>query len=370
VSEEYGERRTRNARGRDFKPSPGPRPPKRSRHARNQLVIFLNFCLSAALFLLLGAGAIFYWGMSEFEAPGPLRQEATYVVPRSTGVQSIADGLEREGIITSAEVFEYGVRLAGAGGELKAGEYAFAPGTSMRGVMEKLKSGESIMHSVTIPEGWTVQKAYDRIASEKVLTGEMPDLVPEGSLRPDTYLFQRGATRKEIVKRMKEAQDKLVTDIWENRDPDLPLKDIGQFLTLASIVERETGVASERPHVAAVFINRLRKGMRLQSDPTFLYGIYGGEGKPSDQPVTQSDIDSDTPYNTYKVKGLPPGPIANPGRAALEAVAHPLDTDDIYFVADGSGGHVFASNLKEHNANVRKYREVERQQRAEADATE
>ncbi len=271
----------------------------------------------------------------------------------------------RPGIITSAEVFEYGVRLSGSGSQLKAGEYAFPPGASMRQVMEKLKSGESIMHAVAIPEGWTVHRAYERIAAADFLSGEMPGEVPEGTLKPDTYLVQRGTTRKEVVRQMRAAQDQLVKEIWEGREPDLPIKDIGQFITLASIVERETGMDGERPHVASVFINRLKKGMRLDSDPTFLYGVYGGEGKPSGQPVTQSDKDSDTPYNTYKIRGLPPGPIANPGRAALEAVAHPLETDDLYFVADGTGGHVFASSLREHNNNVAKYRALQRQRAAE-----
>jgi len=358
----------RGYKGRSFKPTPAPAPPKRSRHARNQLVIFLNFCLSAALFLMLAVGAVLYWGHYQFNAPGPLQQEATYVVPRSTGVQAIASGLEREGIISNAEVFEYGVRLAGTAGELQAGEFAFAPGTSMRQVMEKLRSGDSIMHSITIPEGWTVHRAYERIAASPVLTGDMPDMVPEGTLRPDTYLVQRGTPRKEVVRQMRAAQEKLVAEIWEGRDEDLPLQDVGQFLTLASIVERETGIGGERPHVASVFINRLRQGMRLDSDPTFLYGVYGGEGKPSGQPVTQSDKDSETPYNTYKIKGLPPGPIANPGRAALEAVAHPLETDDLFFVADGTGGHVFSKTLREHNNNVARYREIERQRRAEAEA--
>ncbi|NDW07895.1 endolytic transglycosylase MltG [Jiella pacifica] len=358
----------RNQRGRKFQSSPAPKPPKRSRHSRNQLVIFLNFCLTAGLFVTLAVGAILYWGKSEFDRPGPLTKEATYVVPRSTGVSSIASGLESEGIVSSAEVFEYGVRLAGAGGQLKAGEYAFPAGASMRQVMEKLKSGESIMHAVTIPEGWTVYRAYERIATADFLTGDMPGEVPEGTLKPDTYLVQRGTTRKEVVRQMKSAQDQLVNEIWEGRQPDLPIKDIGQFITLASIVERETGIAGERPHVASVFINRLKKGMRLDSDPTFLYGVYGGEGKPSGQPVTQSDKDSETPYNTYKIRGLPPGPIANPGRAALEAVAHPLQTDDLYFVADGTGGHIFAPSLREHNNNVAKYRALQRQRAAEDDS--
>ena len=369
VSDQYGDGGDRRAyRGRSFTPSPAPKPPKRSRHARNQLVIFLNFCLSAALFAVLAAGALIYWGKGEFERPGPLQQEASYVVPRSTGVSAIATGLETAGIISDADVFEYGVRLSGSGGQLKAGEFAFPPGASMRQVMEKLKSGDSIMHAVTIPEGWTVNRAYERIQNADFLTGEMPGEVPEGTLKPDTYLVQRGTTRKEIVRQMKSAQDQMVQEIWEGRDEDLPIKDIGQFITLASIVERETGIAGERAHVASVFINRLRKGMRLDSDPTFLYGVYGGAGKPSGQPVTQSDKDSDTPYNTYKIRGLPPGPIANPGRAALEAVAHPMESDDLYFVADGTGGHVFSSTLREHNNNVAKYRAIERQRAAEESA--
>jgi UPF0755 protein len=370
VSRDLGDdsERARRRAARDLKPSPAPVPPRRSRHARSQLVIFLNFCLSMALFLMLGAGALIYWGAGQFEGAGPLREEATYVVPRGSGAQTIAAGLEREGIISDAQVFEYGVRFAGAGGELKPGEYAFAPGISMRGVMEKLRGGQSIVHSVTVPEGWTVQRVYDRIAASEVLVGDMPELVPEGTLRPDTYLVQRGDSRSTLIQRMRDAQDQLVAEIWERRDPEIPVDDVGEFLTLASIVERETGIDSERPHVASVFINRLRKGMRLQSDPTFLYGVYGGAGKPSDRPVTQSDIDSDTPYNTYRINGLPPGPIANPGRAALEAVANPIETDDVYFVADGTGGHVFAETLDEHNRNVRQYREFERQQRAGAEA--
>lgn len=362
VTDERGEG-ARSGKGRRGR---GPAPArKRSRASRNQLVIFLNFCLSTALFVMLAAGALIYWGVGQFEGAGPLQAETTYVVPRNSGLQTIASGLEREGVISDATVFEYGVRFAGTASDLKAGEYAFAPGASMREVMEKLREGRSIMHSVTIPEGWTAERAFERIAAEPSLTGDMPEMVPEGTLMPDTYLFQRGLTRKEIVRRMREAQNKLVAEIWETRADDLPIDDIGQFLTLASIVERETGIAGERPHVASVFVNRLRKGMRLQSDPTFLYGVYGGAGKPSGKPVTQSDIDSDTPYNTYKIKGLPPGPIALPGRAALEAVANPLETKDIYFVADGTGGHVFAETLDEHNRNVRDYRALERQNRAE-----
>ncbi|KQT88579.1 endolytic transglycosylase MltG [Aurantimonas sp. Leaf443] len=339
---------------------------RRSRGARSQIVIFLNLCLTAAVFVMLGAGALAYWARGQFVGQGPLVQEAFHVVPRNSGVGEIAAGLERDGIVSNAEIFEYGVRIAGVGAQLKAGEYEFEPGISMRGVMEKLQSGESITRSVTIPEGWTVQRVFDRVAASDVLVGDMPPMVPEGTLRPDTYRVERNMRRADLIRQMASAQERLVEEIWARRDPDLPLKDIGEFITLASIVERETGIESERPHVASVFVNRLKKGMRLQSDPTFLYGVYGGAGKPSEAPVTQADIESDTPYNTYRIGGLPPGPIANPGRAALEAVANPLETKDVYFVADGTGGHVFAATLDEHNRNVRKYRALQRQQRAEA----
>ncbi|WP_245413379.1 endolytic transglycosylase MltG [Mangrovicella endophytica] len=352
-----------------LRPSPGPVPPRRSRHARNRLVVFLNFMLSIAVLAVIGGAAVAYWGKLEFEGPGPLKQEATYLVQPKSGVGGIAAGLEREGIISDATIFEYGVRLSGVGGELKAGEYGFQPGASMRDVMDRIRSGQSILHAVTIPEGWTVKQIYARVANEPALAGDMPPEAPEGTLRPDTYKFTRGRTRTQMIDEMRQAQDKLVKQLWADRDPSVPVKDIGQFVTLASIVEKETGIAAERPRVASVFINRLNKGMRLQSDPTIIYGVWGGAGKPSDEPIRQSHIKDDNPYNTYVIKGLPPGPIANPGKAALEAVARPLKTDDIYFVADGTGGHVFADTLDKHNENVRRYRELERQQKADAAAT-
>ncbi|MEF2070986.1 endolytic transglycosylase MltG [Consotaella aegiceratis] len=342
-----------------------PRRRRRSRYWRNNgLVIFLSFCLTVALFAALAAAG-FYW---TFQGPGPLKQEATYLVPRNAGLSTIATGLEDAGIIYDDSIFQYGVRLSRASGQLKAGEYAFAPGASMRDVMEKLKSGQSILHTLTVPEGWTVDQIYQRVAAEEALSGDMPPEVAEGSLRPETYTFTRGMARKELIDKMAADQRALVESIWQDRDPDLPVEDVNQFVTLASIVERETGIAGERPQVAAVFVNRLRKGMRLQSDPTVIYGVWGGAGKPAGEPIRQSHLKDDNPYNTYVHGGLPPGPIANPGRAALEAVAHPADTDALYFVADGTGGHVFSATLDEHNANVRRYREVERQRAAGEDA--
>ncbi|MBC8128967.1 MAG: endolytic transglycosylase MltG [Rhizobiaceae bacterium] len=351
-----------------LRPKAGPRPPKRSRGARNQVVVFFNLIFSAAFFVALIAVAGALWGRSEFNGPGPLATQATYVVPRNSSVESIANGLERGGIVSDSRVFEYGVRISGRAGDLKAGEYGFTPGTSMYDVMEKLSTGSSILHSVAVPEGWTVKQIFDRVAGEEMLTGELPPMPPEGTLRPDTYRVQRGLTRAELIAQMRAAQTKLVEEIWARRDRDIPVTDVGQFLTLASIVEKETGRADERSRVASVFMNRLSQGMRLQSDPTIIYGVWGGAGKPPNEPIRQSHIRSETAYNTYVINGLPPGPIANPGRAALEAVANPSTTEDVYFVADGTGGHVFATTLDEHNANVRRYREIERQRAATAGA--
>jgi UPF0755 protein len=191
-----------------------------------------------------------------------------------------------------------------------------------------------------------------------VLTGEIAGIPPEGSLMPDTYKFTRGATREKMLDEMTRVHQRAVEEIWARRAPGLPIDTPEEFVTLASIVEKETGRADERPRVAAVFINRLRQNMRLQSDPTVLYGLFGGDGRPPDRPIYQSDLQKETPYNTYVVAGLPPTPIANPGRAALEAVANPSRTPDLYFVADGTGGHVFAATLEEHNRNVARWREI------------
>ena len=237
----------------------------------------------------------------------------------------------------------------------------------MRDIMELLKSGKSMLYSLTIPEGLTVEQALQRIAEQPALTGDMPaTMPPEGSLATDTLRFTRGATRQQIIDKLLADQKKLVEEIWERRAPDLPLANIDEFVTLASIVEKETGRGDERSRVASVFINRLNKGMRLQSDPTIIYGLFGGKGKPADRPIYQSDIEKETPYNTYLINGLPPTPIANPGRAALEAVANPSKTDDLYFVADGTGGHVFAATLDEHNENVARWRALQKKQAEEA----
>ncbi|WP_406871341.1 endolytic transglycosylase MltG [Aminobacter sp. P9b] len=344
-----------------LRPEIGTPPPKRSRASRNQIVVFMNFVMSTAVLVILAGGAALYFGKQEFNGEGPSAVPSTFLVKEKTGVQDIADQLERRGLISDARIFRMGVRAYGNDGSLKAGEYEIQAGASMHEIMELLKSGKSVQYSLTIPEGLTVEQAWKRIAEQEALTGDMPTEMPaEGTLAADTQRFTRGLTRQQIINKMLADQKELVETIWQRRTSDLPLADINEFVTLASIVEKETARGDERSRVAAVFINRLNKGMRLQSDPTIIYGIFGGKGKPADRPIYRSDIDKPTAYNTYTIKGLPPTPIANPGKASLEAVANPSKTKDLYFVADGSGGHVFAETLDEHNENVARWRAFQR----------
>ncbi|MEQ1944078.1 endolytic transglycosylase MltG [Mesorhizobium sp. VNQ89] len=351
-----------------LRPEVAPAPPKRSRASRSQFVVFMNFIVTSAMLILVMAGVALYVGKRAFDGPGPSTVTTNFMVRDNTGTAEIADQLERRGLISDARIFRLGVRAYDKGGVLKAGEYEIKAHASMRDIMELLESGKSVLASLTIPEGLTVEQAFQRIAEHEALTGDMPaEMPPEGSLVADTQKFTRGATRQQIIDKMLADQKRLVETIWSRRVSGLPIADINEFVTLASIVEKETAVADERSRVAAVFINRLNKGMRLQSDPTIIYGIFGGKGKPADRPIYKSDIDKPTPYNTYVVNGLPPGPIANPGRESLEAVANPSKTNDLYFVADGTGGHVFAETLEEHNENVARWRAFEKKQ-AEAAA--
>ena len=349
-----------------LRPAPVPAPPqklRKSRGSRSQVVVFLNFVMTVLVFLTVALGGAIYYGLSTFSEQGPSSVNSNFIVKPGWGLGDISRGLEASGIISDARVFQYVTKSFLRNRTLKAGEYEIKAGASMKEIVELMESGKSILYSVTLPEGLTVQQIFDRLRTDTVLEGDLPAKMPdEGTLRPDTYKFTRGAKRAEIVAQMKAAQSKLVDDLWARRAPDLMLKSKEQFITLASIVEKETGKADERTLVASVFLNRLEKRMRLQSDPTVIYGIFGGAGKPSDRPIFQSDLKKMTPYNTYAIDGLPPGPICNPGRAALEAVANPSKTNNLYFVADGTGGHVFAATLDEHNANVKKWRQVEDQQ--------
>lgn len=343
-----------------LRPEKVPQPPRRSRKARSQLVIFLNFLMTVAVCVTIAAAGTAYYAMTSYEARGPLTANSNFIVPNGAGMAEIASSLERKGIVSDGRVFRFMSQAYLDGQTLKAGEYEIKAGASMLEVMELLKSGKSILYSASLPEGLTVKQMFRRLADDPVLEGDLPaTLPPEGSLRPDTYKFSRGTKRAEIIEQAKKAQESIVEQIWAKRDPNLPIKSRDEFVTLASIVEKETGIADERSRVASVFLNRLNKGMRLQSDPTILYGIFGGDGKPADRALYKSDLEKQTPYNTYMIKGLPPTPIANPGRAALEAVAQPSRTKDLYFVADGTGGHVFAATLDEHNQNVRRWRKIQ-----------
>ena len=351
-----------------LRPEAGTPPPKRSRASRSQIVVFMNFIVTGAMLAIILVGVALYVGKREFDGPGPSTTTTNFMVRQNTGVTEIADQLERRGLISDSRIFRLGVRAYDKGGVLKAGEYEIKAGASMRDIMELLESGKSVLASLTIPEGLTVEQAFQRIAEHDGLTGDMPaEIPPEGSLIADTQRFTRGATRQQIIDKMLADQKRLVESIWNRRVSGLPIADITEFVTLASSVDKETAVSDERSRVAAVFINRLNKGMRLQSDPTILYGLFGGKGRPADRPIYQSDIEKPTPYNTYTINGLPPGPIANPGRESLEAVANPSKTNDLYFVADGTGGHVFATTLEEHNENVARWRAVQRKQREEAE---
>jgi len=343
-----------------LKPEKAPQPPKRSRRARNQVVVFLNFILSLIIFVAIVGIGVFWYGKTEFEGRGPLDQTTDFMVRDGAALNQIAAGLERQGIITNQRIFSIGAKGVLGADTLKAGEYEIKAQSSMLEIVELMQSGKSILHSFTVPEGQTVQQVFDRLKSDEMLLGDLPAQMPaEGALLPETYKFSRGTTRLEIIEQMAKAQIRVLEQVWARRASDLPIESPEELVILASIVEKETARADERPRVAGVFINRLNQGIRLQSDPTIIYGLFGGAGKPSDRPIYKSDIEKPTAYNTYVIDGLPPTPIANPGREAMEAVANPSRTKDLYFVADGTGGHAFAETLNDHNNNVARWRRLE-----------
>ena len=352
-----------------LQPEAAPPPPPRSQKARHPLVVVLNFFLMVIVLAALGGGGALYYGMQKFSQPGPLTETTSVLVPRGADLDSISAQLARQDVIDSPLIFTVATRFFyKAEDKLRAGEYLFQASASMEQVLDDLLSGRAVLHSITFPEGLTSQAIVDRLNADPVLTGEIAEVPAEGSLMPDTYKFTRGATRQQMIDQMGRIQERLVGEIWARRAAGLPIDTLEEFVTLASIVAKETGRADERSRVAGVFLNRLEQGMRLQSDPTVLYGLFGGKGRPPERTIYQSDLDRPTPYNTYQIDGLPPGPIANPGRAALEAVANPSRTDELYFVADGTGGHVFAATLEEHNRNVARWRRIRAEQDAAAAA--
>ena len=345
---------------------PGPRGRKRRASALSRVLLWT---VVLGIFAGLAALAAVFYAHSEFTAAGPLAERKVVVVEQGLSASEIGTVLERGGVISNGRIFAAMAQLTGQRTRLKAGEYDIPAAASMQQVMALIASGRSITYKITIPEGFTSEMAVARVNANEVLTGPPAALPPEGSILPDTYVFRRGMTRQKLVEDMQVAQARLLEELWASRVPVPAIATKEQAVTLASIVEKETAVPEERPVIASVFINRLNKGMRLQSDPTIIYGIVGGKGR-LDRALTRTDINTPTAYNTYRINGLPPGPIANPGRAALEAVLNPTPTEHLYFVADGTGGHAFAVTLEEHNRNVRRWREIEGNAAAAAAAEE
>lgn len=336
----------------------------------------LNGMLTTLVVLMLAtAGSIYYVNVS-LDAAGPLEQNRIVAIPRNDGSLAIAERLEREGVVTSRHLFLMAYWLVARQAawanakpvQLKAGEYEIKPQASLRNVIDALSEGRTVLMRITIPEGLTSFQIVERLKADQGLTGELREVPPEGSLLPETYSVPRGSARTAVIEMMQSAQKRVLDQLWAERADGLPLKSPQEALVLASIVEKETGRNDERERVAAVFVNRLRQNIRLQSDPTILYGLAQGRvqwGKP----IMRSEIQSQTAHNTYVIPGLPPTPICNPGRASIEATLKPANTKELFFVADGKGGHIFAETLKDHNANVAKWREVEKaiqQQRAQS----
>jgi UPF0755 protein len=345
-------------RGGSTGTSSAPPPPTRPKKRREGALSAMSGLLSFVLVLLVGGVFALLSAHHLLNEPGPLRADKIVILPSGADTQEILGQLEAEGVIENSTLLSLAMLLEGKRG-LRSGEYLFKQNITPRDVIDELINGRQVLHSITIPEGLTSEQIVQRLQDSDVLAGEPRDIPKEGALLPETYKVARGYPRSKLLAKMQEDQRKLIDQIWSRRAKDLPFRTPYELVTLASIVEKETGKADERPHVAAVFVNRLRKGMRLQSDPTIIYGLAGGKATLG-HGITRAELEKYSPYNTYLIDGLPPGPIANPGRASLEATANPLPTADLYFVADGTGGHVFAPSLDQHNRNVQRWRQIER----------
>jgi UPF0755 protein len=322
---------------------------------------FLGWLFAVAILLV---SALAFYGAHLFMSPGPLGEKKLIVIERGSGLRGVAALLETEAVISNQWVFMGAAALTNRKATIKAGEYEFSPGLPMAGVLSKLSNGEVVKRSVTIPEGWTSYQVIRFVNKADRMTGELVDIPAEGTLLPETYHYTGNEDRAAVIGRMEAAMEKTVAELWPLRAANLPLATPEDAVVLASIVEKETGVPSERKRVAGVFINRLRQGMKLQTDPTVIYAITRGkhedEGKgPLGRRLLRKDLENtNSPYNTYMYEGLPPGPIANPGRASIEAVLHPEDHEFLFFVADGKGGHIFAKTAKEHERNVVEWRKI------------
>jgi len=346
---------------------------RKSRRARarrrNGFLDILNGLLSLIVIGMLVVGGVLVYGASQFYGDGPLPESTVFRVEQGSSLGSIAERLENQGLISNRFIFQIGGRALEKQASIKAGDFNIRAGASMADILTEITEGRPIRYAVTIPEGYTSWEVVQRLNDDSNLTGSISTLPPEGSILPGSYDYTPGDSRESVLEKMQTAMREAVAEIWERRQPDLPLSSPEELVILASIVEKETGLASERPQVAAVFVNRLKVPMRLQSDPTIIYGITKGQSTLG-RGLRRSEIEEATPYNTYQVDGLPPTPIANPGRESLEAVANPDDHAYLYFVAAGpvpSDGHVFAETYEEHQRNVARWREIEAEAAAEAE---
>ena len=313
--------------------------------------------LAFLIFLAIVTAGAWFWEQQNFQAAGPSREYTVVLIAPGDHVTTIAQHLQDAGVIQNRDLFRLGLRLRNLQSTLKAGEYGFPAHVSMAGVAGILASGKSILHKLTAAEGLTSDMIAAIVNADPVLLGDPVAVPDEGTLLPETYLFIRGTTRAKLITEMEGAQKKLLAKLWPARAKDLPVRTEEEAITLASIVEKETALPQERRHIAAVFENRLRMGMKLQSDPTIIYDIT--RGYPLGRGIRQSELDRASPHNTYAIPALPPTPICNPGKDSIAAVLSPAVSNDLYFVANGTGGHVFSATIAEHEQNVAKWRAIE-----------
>ena len=321
----------------------------------------LRLTVIVLILLATALGAVAGRLSERLRAPGPLAEDTIVVLPQGLSLRQVAGLLDDAGAIDEPGLFVAWVRLSGDARRLKAGEYLIPRAASPRRIRNLLRRGDTVVHRFTVAEGLTAKQVVALLRAEPALSGDIAAVPPEGTLLPETYHFSRRDSRSALLERMQAAMERTLLELWAGRAGGLSLATPADALTLASMVEKETAIAEERPRIAAVFVNRLRRGMKLQSDPTVAYGLHGGEAP--ERPLTLADLARATPFNTYVINGLPPGPIANPGRQSLAAVLNPANTAELYFVADGSGGHAFAATLAEHQRNVREWRRLQARER-------